>query len=166
MISNTTTLARKVNRCRQRRNTSIATISPSATIVIVQPEPIRSMVVATSVSHAVRNSAIWRRMAASTRSVTRRTSSETSAATIQTMTAPRATSQPVPVRPMLFGSGGGAPDGRRRRRPCLTVGGVKIPDVWGVAVVVVIDSVTRGPEPPAMQRPPSGAPRRDGQAAR
>ena len=79
---------------------------------------------------------------------------------------PRARSHPRPLRPRCRGSGGGAPDGRRRRRVCLTVGGTATgapaaspagadrPAVPAGCISVVIAAA----RPPARRPPPPPAP--------
>ena len=111
-------LPRNVKRWRQRRNTMSATISAQArSTVTAQPEPTRSMASMTSVSQSVRSRRSAGGSAESTRSVTRRdrVGVEREDGPDERASAD-ATSQPVPVSPMLPGSGGAAPDGRRRRR--------------------------------------------------
>ena len=71
----------------------------------------------------MRRPANCRRMAESTWLTSRATASEDIATTDRTSSTSAATSQTVPVVPMLRGSGGGAPVGRRRRRVRRAVGG-------------------------------------------
>ena len=84
--------------------------------VSVQPEPSRSIRSATVVSHDVRSRATCSRNAVSARSANRSTAGNASAAGTQISSTTERKSQSLPLRPMLRGSGGGAPVGRRRRR--------------------------------------------------
>ena len=107
---------RTVNRWRQRLNTASKTISTIVAMVVSQKEKPLSTASAMSVSHGVRRRATCRRIAESSRSVKPPNAVELWARTAQSSNTPNATNHPVPVVPMCFGRGGGAPDGRRRRR--------------------------------------------------
>ena len=76
-----------------------------------------------SLSQSVRARAKAREMAASTRSVTRRAHAECTVTTIHAINRIEQASHTLPVVPIVLGSGGGAPVGRRRRRPHRADGG-------------------------------------------
>ena len=116
ITTTTTTLPRNVNRCRQRRKNAVTTSRTTATKNIVHPVATRSRPLASVVIQSVRRLAISRRMKASTWSVTRRAPGDCNVTTSQRTRTTSAAIQPRPDRPMLRGSGGGAPEGRRMRR--------------------------------------------------
>ena len=62
-------------------------------------------------------------MEASTRSVTRRAHAECTVTNIHANNTTEQASHTFPVVPIVLGSGGGAPVGRRRRRPHRADGG-------------------------------------------
>ena len=144
----------------------IATIVPTAVTVMAHPDPSRSASTAIRVSHGVRNRATCWRKAVSARSATRRTEVKASVAGTQTKRTTSRTNQSLPVVPMLRGSGGGAPVGRRRRRaPIAGAGeaeGMTAPAAASCGASTTTSSVTGRPRAAAIERrrrPASACPR-------
>ena len=119
--STTSVVARNVNRWRHRRKTTVATSSAKVTKNIVHPVATRSTARAAVLSQPMRMAATLRRTGVE-RSVIRRAPEDTIMMINQTRTA-RDGEPARPERPIWRGSGGGAPDGRRRRRSGCTDGG-------------------------------------------
>ena len=99
MISMTNVAPMSVKRWRQRFSTTSAMSSPKPINVIVHPEATRSIASATSVSHADRRPANWRRIAESTWLTARATASDDAATTVSTSNTPAASSHAVPLVP-------------------------------------------------------------------